>query len=320
MFISAAAILLLSAGTACGQNKVNPAVTTETHVYAHKDGEDLKLDIYVDTTVKFKGPRPVILYQHGGGWDSDDTREQGKGWLSEMSKMGYVTASIDYRLGIRRMRESGAQLDTTNFGQWYDYAITLGIEDFYDATAYLVKNAKKLNIDPKKIIASGGSAGATDVVSAEYRLVNGDTLAVQHLPKDFNYAAIISCAGGVWGFGLEEPKWNKKPCPFLIFHGDKDQLVPYDHLLIPASNYSAWGPLVYARQLKEMEVPYLFLTGKDCDHALSGLPFANCRELMDCFLKRVVFDGEQLVWEMSESYLDEPRTLMYVIKNLAKYQ
>lgn len=314
---------------ACGKtHPVEPTlgdgkeIITQTFVYAEKDGESLKLDIYTDPSSAVSGARPVILYQHGGGWDSDDTREQGKKWLSRMAKYGYACVSIDYRLGIRRLKQqSGSdKFDIKDFGKWYDYAITLGIEDFYDATAYLIAHANELGIDPDKIIAAGGSAGAVNVCTAEYRLVNKEEIATSRLPKGFNYAAVISCAGGVWGFGLEEPVWNGEPCPFLLFHGDKDQAVPYEVVKQEEANYSAWGSKTLARQFREMKVPYLFLTGIECDHALSGIPFYNCQELMQSYIWRVVFLGEKISQEISESYLDEPMTILYVLLHADKYK
>ena len=80
-----------------------------------------------------------------------------------------------------------------------------GVEDLYDATAWIVGHADMLNIDTTKIVISGGSAGATNSVMAEYYLCNGDELA-QRLPKGFRYAGVIPFAGGIWKAGLSEPE------------------------------------------------------------------------------------------------------------------
>lgn len=312
-----AAVVSLSAWT---QQERFADINTQTFVYAVTEGDSLKMDIYTCKNIKADALQPMILYQHGGGWDSDDTRLGGKKWLARMARMGYVCGSIDYRLGIRRKRLAGEKMEIKDFGKWYDYTIRLGVEDFFDATTFVLKHAKELNVNPKCIIAAGGSAGAVDVSTAEYWLCNGDEIATKHLPSDFNYAGVIACAGGVWDWGLEEPVWKRKPCPFLLFHGDKDQAVPYDRVLQEVANYSAYGSLTLAKQFHEMKVPYLFLSGKDCDHALSGLPMINCTELMHSFIKRAIFDGEQLEWNITEQYYDEPRTIPYVLKNLDKYK
>ncbi len=60
--------------------------------------ENLYLDIYEplnDTASK----RPMVLFVHGGAW-TDGTKMQGRDFCSFFAKRGYVTASIDYRLGI----------------------------------------------------------------------------------------------------------------------------------------------------------------------------------------------------------------------------
>lgn len=299
--------------------KSNSDITAKTVVYAVTEGEELKMDIYTDTSADWEGKRPVILYQHGGGWASF-TREEGKSWLTKMARHGYVCASIDYRLGIKRLMDKGEKMDSTEFGKWYGHAITIGIEDYYDATAYLIKHADELGIDTKKIIAAGSSAGAVDVCTAENKIVNKEPIATTRLPEGFNYAAIIAAAGGVWGPGHEAPQWKGTPCPFIMFHGDNDQIVPYDHFTNTASDFSAWGSKTLSRQLRDMKVPYFFLTAKDCDHSLSVLPFSNCREMMQSFLLRVVFGTEQLTQELEETYLDEPRTIPYLMKHLTELE
>lgn len=305
--------------SACAQQDMMLDIETRTYTYAVHGKDSLKLDIYTCKDVVADKAQPMIFYQHGGGWDSDDTREQGKKWLAQMARMGYVTGSIDYRQGIRQKRLAGEKMkDQSEFGKFYDYTIRLGIEDFFDATRFVIDHAKELNINPKLIIAAGGSAGAVDVSTAENLICNGDELAVKHLPKDFNYAGIISAAGGVWGWGLDEPVW-KKPCPFLMFHGDKDQLVPYEKVLNTDCSYSAWGSKTLARQFHEMKVPFMFLSGKDADHALSGLPFINRSELMHCFIRDAVIDGDQIEWQIVESFFDEPRDLKYMFKHMDKY-
>jgi hypothetical protein len=85
-------------------------------------------------------------------------------------------------------------------------------------------------------------------------------------------------------------------------------------------NFSAWGSAFLADQFDTLQFPYLFVSGKDCDHAMSGLPFVtNCDE-MQSFLRRVVWDGEMLSKRVIETYLDEPRTFKYFLTNLLRYK
>ena len=58
---------------------------------------ELRLDVYTprgDTESK----RPVFIYSHGGGFAVGD-KSEGIEWATRMAELGYVAASIDYRLG-----------------------------------------------------------------------------------------------------------------------------------------------------------------------------------------------------------------------------
>ena len=94
------------------------------------------------------------------------------------------------------------------------HAIDTAVEDFYDATGFVINQSSDWNIDVEQIVASGSSAGAITVLQAEYDLCNGHELA-KRLPAGFNYAGVISYAGAV--SGVLPPHWEKMPCPIMLF-------------------------------------------------------------------------------------------------------
>lgn len=293
----------------------------DSYVYAVTEGDSLRMEVYTDHSVAYEGLRPCLFYVHGGGWDSDDNETSGRKWMRKMLAKGYVCVSIDYRQGIRRLRLGQAHIgESPNFGESYEYTIRIAVEDTFDATRFLLGMADQYDIDTTRIIAAGGSAGAINLITAEYWICNEEEIATSRLPEGFNYAAVIGCAGGVWIRSTKEPVWGKAPCPILFYHGDADQLVPYHHTVMEDVNFSAWGSAFLADQFDTLQFPYLFVSGKDCDHAMSGLPFVtNCDE-MQSFLRRVVWDGEKLSKRVTETYLDEPRTIPYFLKHLEKYK
>ncbi len=293
----------------------------DRYVYAVTEGDSLRMEVYTDPSVTYEGLRPCLFYVHGGGWDSDDNETSGRKWMRKMLAKGYVCVSIDYRQGIRRLRLGQAHIgENPNFGESYEYTIRIAVEDTFDATRFLLGMAGRYDIDTTKIIAAGGSAGAINLITAEYWICNEEEIATSRLPEGFNYAAIIGGAGGVWIRSTQEPIWAKAPCPILFYHGDADQIVPYDHTVMEDVNFSAWGSAFLADQFDTLQFPYLFVRGKDCDHAMSGLPFVtNCDE-MQSFLRRVVWDGEMLSKRVIETYLDEPRTFKYFLTNLLRYK
>lgn len=321
--ITVAAVILCSS-VSCVQNKsVLDGLQVETCEYAEKEGEKLYLDIYVDSSVEIEGKRPVFIFSFGGGWESG-SRGDGKDIASFFAGKGYLGVAIDYRLLIREAKEKGVLHDNTSsqvFWNTYVSAITAGVEDLYDATSFIVNNAEKWNADPNNIVIAGSSAGATNSNMAEYWLCNETEIAAKHLPTDFRYAGVISAAGGIWKQGTEDPVWKNKPCPILMFHGDKDQLVPYGKVTIPEANFGAFGPEFMAQQLSEMEVPHYLYTALEADHIFAGLPLTlNLNDMYD-FIQRIVIGGEKVVISTIERYLDEPRTIMqWLMKEMAKKQ
>lgn len=103
----------------------------------------LILDVYLppDRT----GPKPLILYVHGGGWRGGHTRQSGAftdfpGVLAEMAARGYVVASVEYRLA-KEARFPAA------------------LDDVRTAIRFLKANADRYGIDASRVGIFGGSAG-----------------------------------------------------------------------------------------------------------------------------------------------------------------
>jgi len=89
-----------------------------------------------------KGPAPLILFVHGGGWKrGDKDNATGPYKVTHYTGEGYAFASVNYRLVPDATVEQQAQ-------------------DIADALAKLLKQAKALDITPGKVVLMGHSAGA----------------------------------------------------------------------------------------------------------------------------------------------------------------
>lgn len=290
-------------------------VTMQTFTFATREEGELKLDVYRDKA--FDGKQlPVFLYAYGGSWASG-TRKDAP-WIVRMAQHGMVGVCIEYRL-----RCKGKQVPPEpEFGAQYDEAIRAAVEDIYDATRFLLENESVLGIDRNHFVISGGSAGAISVNMAEYWLVNEDAIAAG-MPEGFNYAGVVSFAGGIWKYGTEDPVWKNKPCPYMFVHGNKDQLVPYGRVTLASCNYGAFGPDVICEQLRSMEVPYHRYTSMEADHYMAGGPDYTVGEnpvaidytnqVFD-FIDRVVILGEKVGLETTEHVYGQPRTLEWAFK------
>ncbi len=292
---------LLLAG--CSSQTTKKDVEKTTTEYAVKDGEQLKLDIYRSAdAVQTDKPQPVFIFSFGGAWEHG-SRHDGAKLLRFVARDGYIGVGIDYRLGIRKLKEQNIAIDSTNFGSSYSQAITMGVEDLYDATRYVIDHASELNADTSRIIVCGSSAGAINSMTAEYLICNSHPLAQEKLPAGFNYAAVVPFAGGIWLSDVDTLVWKQKPCPVLAYHGTADQLVPYDKVVLGDGTYGGFGPAYYMPQLKQMEVSYLFHQYYGGDHIIAGWgDNEQARAEMLRELERLTDDDQHVAITISEEY------------------
>jgi acetyl esterase/lipase len=100
--------------------------------------ESQKMDIYLPD--KFKGPYPVIVSIHGGGWCTGDKVGTDVLIAWQGRERGYAVVSINYRL-------SGEALFPAQ------------INDVKAAIRFIRANASKYNLNPDKIAVWGSSSG-----------------------------------------------------------------------------------------------------------------------------------------------------------------
>ena len=132
-----------------------------------KDGKStisLALDL-LHPAVPTADPRPLVLFVHGGGWNSG-SRSMGEGFLPLFAGGGAVSGTLSYRLSR-------------------DAPYPAALEDVAAAVAWIRTNAESFGVDPNRIAIWGHSAGAH--------------LAVHTAVFDLERAKGIRCAVGVGG-------------------------------------------------------------------------------------------------------------------------
>jgi acetyl esterase/lipase len=90
-------------------------------------------------------PRPLVIYLHGGGWQSGHTRHSGAfedwpGVLASIASRGYVVASVEYRLSA-------------------EAPFPAAVQDVKAAVRWLRAHATQFGIDKSRALVWGGSAG-----------------------------------------------------------------------------------------------------------------------------------------------------------------
>lgn len=249
----------------------------ETHLFAVKGTDSLYLDHYV---APVEGQRGCVIYVFGGGFAAG-RRDADKHYFEFLNRNGYDVVSIDYRLGMKNASSPGI----IEFLKLFDHTITIAVEDLYSATSYVVEHAKEWNINSEQIVISGSSAGAITALQAEYNLNHGDE-TTRLLPEGFHYAGVIAFAGAV--FSLEgAPKWENKPAPMMLFHGNSDTQVPYNKMAL--FGLGMYGSKYIADRLEEKGWPYWFYTIEYEDHSMSSSPMrenhAEILQFLNDFVK-----------------------------------
>lgn len=202
-------------------------------VYTEGPGWQQKMDLYL--APKEKGPVPIVINIHGGGWNHG-TKESQTGF-NTFFKAGFAVANIEYRMTPQATAPAA-------------------VEDVRCALIYIIKNAATLNVDVNKIVIMGGSAGGhlalmAGLLANDHRF-DGNCRGVENI----KVAAIIDKYGitdvNDWAYGTRITsksaiRWlgdrskdeafiksvspinyvSKDNPPTFIVHGDADPVVPY---------------------------------------------------------------------------------------------
>jgi acetyl esterase/lipase len=241
------------------------------------------VDIYMPP--KKGGPKPLILYIHGGGWVAGHTRHSGAlsnfpAVLAKLSSEGFVVASLEYRL-------SG------------EAPFPAQLQDARAAIRFLKTNAVKYGIDQARIGVWGGSAGGH--LAALAALSCGDTsMDPAAAPKGsecvqaavtwygvFDFAPMLARQANNGGLNVAENALlrctpatctqaavkaaspesyiDAKDPPFLLIHGDKDVVVPIAQSIDVEAKMKAAG----------MSVESMYITG--VDHSFIGASAGDTR-------------------------------------------
>ncbi|WP_301109986.1 alpha/beta hydrolase [Sporosarcina sp.] len=140
--------------------EVPPVAKVENRTISVNDGE-IGIRIYTPTG---RGPFPLFIYYHGGGWVLGDleTSDAGCRLLAEQS--GRVVVSVDYRLAPQ-------------------YRFPVPVEDSYSALCWANDHADELNAVATDIVVGGDSAGGNlaTVMTILSEVNNGPSISAQAL-------------------------------------------------------------------------------------------------------------------------------------------
>mgnify|MGYP002544112826 CR=1 FL=1 len=271
-------------------------VDKTTWLYAVKGTDSLYMDRYVAEASR-ETNAPCLIFAFGGGFVGGERDNPADvPYFEYFARKGYAVVSIDYRLGLRET--AGSRPDPADtpeaLAERFFAAVDMAVEDLYDATSFIVGQARTWGLDPSAVVASGSSAGAITVLQGEYERCTGSALS-RRLPEGFRYAGIIAFAGAVLEKSSSGPVWREKPAPIQLFHGDADCNVPYDS--IGTGGAALYGSLYLSRQFRRMNTPFYFYSVSGAAHEMAVEPMERNRAEIEIFLDRLVLGREPLMIE-----------------------
>lgn len=242
----------------------------------------LTLDLYMPA--RRGGPRPLIVFIHGGGWTGGHTRHSGAladfpAALAQLAREGFVVASLEYRLA-----------DEARF--------PAQLQDVRAALRFLKGNAERYGIDPARTGVWGGSAGghlaalaalscgdrALDVAGTEAAAGSECVQAAAIWYGVFDFAAMAAgrpngqdaagvrllgctqaCSAADYGRASGLTYLDGRDPPFLLIHGEGDRTVPVAQSRLAEQRFKAAG----------VPVETIYIPG--VDHSFIGADAATTR-------------------------------------------
>lgn len=218
---------------------------------------DLLLDIYKpsgDTLMN----RPLIIWAHGGSFLGGTKNDADIVYFcNEFAKRGFVTASIEYRLGYE------LPIDSVNAVR----TVYRAIQDGRAAVRYMRSKADSLGIDPNRIYFGGTSAGSFIGLNITYlnqssevpnyldtnerlsiNTIRGFGLdGIEGLTNNINESSQIQ---GIINFcgATKTTAWLNdnaaKNTPIISMHGTEDGTVPYATRVINLNDLTPIPPQI----------------------------------------------------------------------------
>lgn len=194
----------------------------------------LTMDVYqpvCSNTIR----RPLLMLIHGGAFFNGDKQTQAfKRWSEYFASLGYVVASINYRLGFGPTKEG------------VDRAGYKAVQDAHAAMRYLVHYADDYHINTSYLFVGGSSAGGitalnlafmrnwnrpATVYNGRFRMTGDSDLGFinavsPQLTETFAIKAVVNMWGAVHDTAMLS---NSLQTAILSFHGDADRIVAYGH-------------------------------------------------------------------------------------------
>lgn len=249
--------------------------------------------------------RPLALFIHGGAFIVGG-HEAFIPQARYLATLGYVTATIDYRLCKRNNCLLASNEDIAplilcfmNFGSDFVQPAYVAAIDAFDAIRYLQTNAETYHIDPDYVIVGGHSAGAwtalhlgfldQEEINAIYPGLEGTWGPLNPVE---GIKGVFSISGALLDSNWIDPD---ETTPVFYYHGTCDAVAHYEQEPpFQCSQYPAvYGAEPLAERMADLGHDYYLLTATQMGHDPSpAYEIFTCQALQ--FLKQTALCGNSV--------------------------
>ena len=227
--------------------------------------QDLLLDIFSPKNDSLKY-RPLLIFIHGGGFQNNTKNGSYSSLICNgLAKRGYITSSIDYRLGLGKSKSDTA----------YYEALYRAIQDAKSAVRFFRRYAEKYGVDTNHIYIMGSSAGAKTAMHLAYlrqedvpEYISNNLGSLEGESGNVGYSSKVNAVVNCWG-AMMDYHWIKKgDIPLFNVCGLKDKTVPFDSSFSYHSfNY---GSLILYHRALSQGIPTGYRPFENTGHTLDN--------------------------------------------------
>ncbi|MBU1798216.1 MAG: carboxylesterase family protein, partial [Bacteroidetes bacterium] len=299
------------------QSVTNGIYATAPEINSPYQGEslthsaELKFHLFTPVNDTLKN-RPMLICIHGGGFVSGNKEHDD---MMEFSKIfaqrGYVTATIQYRLGMNLFSSVSAER-----------AVYRGLQDGRAAIRYFKENSETYGIDTNNIYLIGSSAGAfiglQNIFMNEESERPASSYLISHFPptledgpdlgsldainSTLKYGSQPNGVISLWGAIQDTTiiKDSDGDIPLLLIHGTADNIVPFDvgSPFSAASLPPTYGSKPISERLNTLSknAETYFVTGEG--HEFYGVSNGNWNPAPNVYWDTVVTKSTNFLWNI----------------------
>ena len=186
---------------------------------------ELTMDVYLPHDNN-DASRPLLVLIHGGAFFNGDKADLGfPEWAHDFARMGYVVASVNYRLGYRL----GLIKSLASFNQAGLYAV----QDVDAAIRYIIHHQELYGVDPDRVFVAGTSAGGITALNVAFMRDENipsdaqEAGGIKAVNPEINELYKIRAVGNMWGAVNDLSMLDNTTSSVVSFHSTGDLVVPF---------------------------------------------------------------------------------------------